>query len=177
MSSMPTVERMRTRRLLLERVRLEHVGDISRLMRDPRVARTLSPDGRPPSEQDVMESTAEKERHWERYGFGMWLVRELATGEAVGRGGLQWTYISDLGEVEAAWAIVPERWGEGLATELAQASIQSAFGPLGMRSIIAFTLPHNRASRRVMEKTGFEYERDIVHVGLPHVLYRRTAAG
>jgi RimJ/RimL family protein N-acetyltransferase len=72
---------------------------------------------------------------------------------------------------------VPERWGEGLATELAQASIQSAFGPLGMRSIIAFTLPHNRASRRVMVKTGFEYERDIVHVGLPHVLYRRTAAG
>ena len=26
-----------------------------------------------------------------------------------------------------------------------------------------------------MEKAGFAYERDIVHVGLPHVLYRRIA--
>jgi hypothetical protein len=24
-----------------------------------------------------------------------------------------------------------------------------------------------------MEKAGFEYERDIVHAALPHVLYRR----
>ena len=28
------------------------------------------------------------------------------------------------------------------------------------------------ASRRVMEKTGFEFERDIVYAGHPHVLYR-----
>jgi hypothetical protein len=28
----------------------------------------------------------------------------------------------------------------------------------------------------VMEKAGFEYERDIVHAGLPHVLYRRRRA-
>jgi RimJ/RimL family protein N-acetyltransferase len=28
------------------------------------------------------------------------------------------------------------------------------------------------ASRRVMEKLGMAYERDVVHAGLPHVLYR-----
>ncbi len=37
------------------------------------------------------------------------------------------------------------------------------------------TLPTNRASRRVMEKAGFGYERDTVHAGLPHVLYRLPA--
>jgi RimJ/RimL family protein N-acetyltransferase len=177
MNPVPGVERIETARLVLERLRMEHLPDVSRLLRDPRVAANLWPGGAPPSEQDVVESTAEKERHWERYAFGMWLLRDRASGEAVGRGGLQWTYISDLDEVEAGWAIVPERWGEGLATELAEASIHSAFGPLGMQSIIAFTLPHNQASRRVMEKTGFEYERGIVHVGLRHVLYRRTAPG
>jgi hypothetical protein len=27
-----------------------------------------------------------------------------------------------------------------------------------------------------MEKTGFEYERGVVHAGLPHVLYRISAS-
>jgi hypothetical protein len=27
----------------------------------------------------------------------------------------------------------------------------------------------------VMEKTGFRYDGEIVHVGLPHVLYRNRA--
>ena len=43
--------------------------------------------------------------------------------------------------------------------------------------MIAITLPDNVASRRVMEKTGFVYEREIRHVGLAHVLYRRRAPG
>ena len=29
----------------------------------------------------------------------------------------------------------------------------------------------------MMEKAGFEYERGIVHAGLPHVLYRRPTGG
>ena len=94
---------------------------------------------------------------------------------AVGRGGLQYTYTAGLHDVEAAWAIVPERWGQGLATELALACVEVGFEQLGLRQIVAFTLPDNVASRRVMEKAGFEYERDIVHVGLAHVLYVRRA--
>ena len=45
-----------------------------------------------------------------------------------------------------------------------------------MKSVVAFTLPDNTASRRVMEKLGMTYERDIVHADLPHVLYRSTRA-
>jgi RimJ/RimL family protein N-acetyltransferase len=48
-----------------------------------------------------------------------------------------------------------------------------AFEQLELLSIVAFTLPDNVASRRVMDKAGFEYERDIMHAGLAHVLYRR----
>jgi RimJ/RimL family protein N-acetyltransferase len=47
---------------------------------------------------------------------------------------------------------------------------------LGLEEIVAFTLPHNVASRRVMEKVGFRYERDIEWAGLPHVLYRQRLA-
>jgi [ribosomal protein S5]-alanine N-acetyltransferase len=172
--STTTLERLETPRLVCERLRMEHLPEISPLLRDPQVAGWLWPHGEP-SEQDVIDGTRQKEDHWERYGFGMWLLRDSRTGETVGWGGLQWTYVAELDEVEVAWAITPQRWRQGLATELARAAIAAAFGPLELREIIAFTLPNNIASRRVMEKAGFIYERDIVHALLPHVLYRRQS--
>jgi RimJ/RimL family protein N-acetyltransferase len=37
---------------------------------------------------------------------------------------------------------------------------------------VALTQPRNVRSRRVLEKVGMAYERDMVHGGLAHVLYR-----
>jgi ribosomal-protein-alanine N-acetyltransferase len=173
--SVLTVDQVQTPRLLCERLRIEHAEELAPLLRDPRVALALWPGREPPTEASVAEGLAAKLDHWERHGFGMWLVRDRATGTMVGRGGLQHTFVADLYDVEAGWAIVPQRWGEGLATELAHAAVAVAFELLALNRIIAFTRPANAASRRVMEKTGFAYERDIVHAGLPHVLYRRHA--
>jgi RimJ/RimL family protein N-acetyltransferase len=175
--STSTIERIETERMILERLRLEHAPEQLRLLLDPRVSLTLSPRGQPPSEAEVIDGLAAKVEHWNRHGFGMWLLRDRETGEMVGRGGLQYTYTAGLNDVEAAWAIVPGRWGQGLATELAHACLETAFGPLDLLEIVAFTLPVNVASRRVMEKSGFAYERDIVHAGLAHVLYRRRRLG
>jgi RimJ/RimL family protein N-acetyltransferase len=72
--------------------------------------------------------------------------------------------------------IVPQRWGDGLATELARASLEVVFGPLAMEEVIAYTQPDNSASRRVMEKSGFVYERDLTFESQPFVLYRQIAA-
>jgi RimJ/RimL family protein N-acetyltransferase len=168
-----TIERVLTPRLVCERLVPEHADELSGLLLDPRVVRTLWPRDELPTELDVRESLRAKVDHWERHGFGMWLARDRETGEMVGRGGLQYTYTAGLNDVEAGWAVVPERWGQGLGTELAHACVEAAFGPLGLLELVAFTLPDNTASRRVMEKAGFTYERDIVHAGLPHVLYRR----
>jgi ribosomal-protein-alanine N-acetyltransferase len=151
----------------------EHEAEMDELTLDTRVYRTLWPWSYPPTRADVRSSLADKRDHWERYGFGLWLLRDRATGELVGRGGLQYTDAIGGYAVEAAWAIVPERWGQGLATELARASVRVAFDSLRLDEIIAITLPDNATSRRVMEKAGFVFERDIVHVGLAHVLYRR----
>lgn len=174
MSTPTSVEVVQTPRLVCERVQEEHLDVLVQMLQDPRVGRWIWPRRRPPTERELHRSLVDKIEHWDRFGFGMWLLRDRASGEAVGRGGLQWTYVADLHEVEAGWAIVPERWGEGLATELAHAAVESGFGPVGLSEIVAFTLPHNTASRRVMAKAGFLYEREIVHASLPHVLYRRT---
>jgi RimJ/RimL family protein N-acetyltransferase len=158
-----------------ERLRPEHAEELEVLLLDPRVGRTLWPTREPLTAVDVRSSVAAGSDHWDRHGFGLWLLRDGETGALVGRGGLQLTFVEDIHEVEAAWAIVPDRWGQGLATELALVAIDVAFDALDLPGVVAFTLPDNVASRRVMDKAGFVYERDIIHAGLPHVLYRRRA--
>ena len=168
------VDRIETARLVCERLRRDHERDLFALLRDPRVAQMTWPRPEGPTAAEVSINLAAKLDHWERYGFGMWLLRDRATGATVGRGGLQWTHATGSDEVEVGWAIVPELWGRGLATEMALLAVDVGLGDLGLGSIIAFTLPHNVASRRVMEKAGFAYERDIEYVDLPHVVYRRA---
>jgi RimJ/RimL family protein N-acetyltransferase len=79
--------------------------------------------------------------------------------------------------VGLACALAAEYWNRGLATETAQAILKLAFERLGLTNIVCFTLPTNRASRRVKEKVRFDYEREVTHAGSPHVLYLITAAG
>ena len=165
-----------TDRLLGEPLAPSHVEELQPLLSDPRVAATLSPNGLPPVPGGTHAALQLKADHWQRYGFGLWLLRDRASGAMVGRGGLQRTRIEGVDEVELAWAIVPERWGQGLATELAIACVEIGFEDLGLPELIAFTLTTNGASRRVMEKVGMTYERDLTYVGLPHVLYRISAA-
>jgi RimJ/RimL family protein N-acetyltransferase len=77
--------------------------------------------------------------------------------------------------VELAYAFVAEYWNWGLAAEMAEAILGGSLRearPDGRRPLHA---PDNRASRRVMEKAEFGYERDVAHTGQPHVLYCITA--
>ena len=168
-----TIERLETAQMVLERVALDQAPEHLRLLLDRRVSSTLWPARGSPTEAEILDGLAAKVEHWERHGFGMWLMRDRETGKMVGRGGLQYTYTAGMNDIEAGWAVAPERWGQGLATELAQASVEVGFEQLALLEIIAFALPTNIASRRVMEKAGFQFERDVVHAGLPHVLYRR----
>ena len=170
-------EHLETARILGERLAPAHEDEFIKLQLNPRVARTMMSPQEPRTREVARAAFERKLRHWQRYGFGQWLFRDRASGTMIGRGGPQHTPVSGRDEVEIGWAIVPERWGQGLATELAGACVEVAFEQLDLLQIVAFTLPDNVASRRVMEKAGFEYERDIVHVGLPHVLYRHRGAG
>jgi len=110
--------------------------------------------------------------HWDEHGFGLWMFHEIASGAFVGRAGLRHVDIEGIDEVELAYAVRPEHQRRGFATEMSTALVDRAFATLGLAQLVCFTLPSNTPSRRVMEKVGFTYERDIVHANRPHVLYR-----
>jgi RimJ/RimL family protein N-acetyltransferase len=118
---------------------------------------------------------AENLAHWAEHGFGLWTFHDRNTGAFVGRGGLRHAILEGRSEVEIAYALMREAWGKGFATEIATACIDVAFHQLALRDLVAFTYPDHAASRRVMEKVGFQYERDIKYHDERHVLYRLHA--
>jgi ribosomal-protein-alanine N-acetyltransferase len=110
--------------------------------------------------------------HWERWGFGPWTV--LRSDTPIGYAGLRHADVGGRPEVELLWFLDADHWNNGYATEMAREAVRVAFEVLELDAVVAETVDVNRASRAVMEKLGMAYERDVVHVGLPHVLYRRS---
>jgi [ribosomal protein S5]-alanine N-acetyltransferase len=160
-----------TDHLIAERLRVEDLDELCRMHHDPRVMATL---GGLRSDDQTRQFLRDNLRHWDRHGYGLWMFRAKPDGRFVGRGGLRNVHVGGHDEVEFAYALMAAFWGRGLATEMAEAILTVAFEHLGRADIVAFTLPTNQASRRVMEKVGCKFERNIVHAGLPHVLYRIT---
>ena len=152
-------------------MRADHFAELCGFYADERVMATLGGVRSPDATRMYLQAVIQ---HWEDHGFGFWIFHDAATGELVGRGGLRRLEIEGTREVEVAYAVVADRWGQGFATEMAEAAVGAAFRNLKLASVVAFTLLANKASRGVMEKVGFSYEREIVYADQPHVLYRLT---
>lgn len=161
-----------TARLRLRPPEAEDAAGYRRLFLDPRVEAWLRPPPLAPfSAAEAERRLAQDRAHWAEHGFGPAVVLEREGGGFVGRAGLRRTEMAGEPAVEVAWALVPERWGAGLATEAAGAAIGAA-PRNAIEEVVACTLPANAASRRVMEKLGMRLAGEVEHAGLPHLLFR-----
>ncbi|HGY92542.1 MAG TPA: N-acetyltransferase [Planctomycetes bacterium] len=106
---------------------------------------------------------------FEEFGFGRWACVLKSEGTVVGFCGLK--YLRDLDEVDVGYRFIPEYWGRGLATEACVASLDFGFNVLGLEQIVAFVLPGNAASFRVLEKAGMQCEGEIDYDGTRVVRY------
>jgi len=171
---------LQTDRLLLRRWRQSDREPFARLNADPRVMQFM-PGSLSREESDRVADRIEA--HFERHGFGLFAAELKSQRVFVGFVGLTVPNFDAHFTpcVEIGWRIAAEYWNQGLATERAQAMLEYAFGPLGLEEVVAFTVPANVASRRVMDKIGMAHrpEDDFDHPQLPnghplrrHVLYR-----
>lgn len=160
-----------TANLLCLRPGASTAADYESLFSEPEVERWLRPDPMPAFvTADFRRMARRDEAHWDRHGYGPWVVREREGGDFVGRGGLAWATVAGQREVELPWAVRPELQQKGYATEMALAAIDAA-REAGLPRVVSLTLPANLASQRVMEKAGLNFVGEIEHVGLPHRLY------
>jgi RimJ/RimL family protein N-acetyltransferase len=65
-------------------------------------------------------------------------------------------------EVEIGYSLAQDFWGQGLATEVESALVEIGFRQCGLANIIAFASIGHGASRHVMEKVGFRFEKDRI---------------
>ncbi len=102
--------------------------------------------------------------------WGFWAAIEKATQEFIGwfllRPALDFKYMVDLGlakadEIELGYRLRQKSWGQGYATEGAQAIIKKVFQETDYQKITAIALADNRASWRVMEKVGLTREQEF----------------
>jgi RimJ/RimL family protein N-acetyltransferase len=87
---------------------------------------------------------------------------------------------------EIGWALARAAWGQGYATEAADAALADGFARLGLPEIVAFTTVSNLRSQAVMRRLGFERrpERDFDHPRFPadhplcrHLVFARGPGG
>jgi RimJ/RimL family protein N-acetyltransferase len=131
---------------------------------------------------------------WRLHGVHKWIAYDRVSGEVVGRGGLSRTPVDDdWGQIyaylpaepwvrvahessrpfvahadwlEIGWAVRPEFWGRGYASEIGQAGLAFAFEVLGVRAVVSCTVRHNKRSRAVMERIGMRYAGEIRSRGM-----------
>lgn len=115
-------------------------------------------------------------------GWGLWATELKSTNEFIGFIGLTipiapFPYLPC---VEIGWRLARPFWGQGYATEGANAVLGVGFGQLGLDEILSFTALSNMRSRAVLERIGmhtrgetFDHPRVAEGSPLrPHCLYR-----
>jgi ribosomal-protein-alanine N-acetyltransferase len=169
-------------RLRLRPWREEDLTPLAAINADPVAMRHFAA---PMSRAESDAWAARLQAHIEAHGWGFWAVERRAAPGCIGAVGLM--HIPWEAEftpaVEIGWRIAPGLQRQGLAEEAARLALAAGFGPAGLPEIVAFTVPANEASWRLMEKLGMAPAGRFEHPRLPqghplrqHLLYRITRA-
>jgi RimJ/RimL family protein N-acetyltransferase len=135
-------------------------ADFMDLERDPEVMRFLNGGHAIDKVQSDPDATFLMPRGTEPY---VWTARRTGNGAFVG-----WFCLYPESErvAELGYRLRRTDWGQGFASEGASALINWGFRSAGYDNIFASTLAANHASRRVLEKIGMSYARNV-HVDWP----------
>ncbi|MDO4269808.1 MAG: GNAT family N-acetyltransferase [Eubacteriales bacterium] len=89
----------------------------------------------------------------------VWAIERNADGRLIGSIGLVGDPARQYGSARMlGYALGVDYWGRGYMTEAVRAAAQYGFDRMTLDLITATCYPDNPASRRVLEKCGFQYE-------------------
>jgi ribosomal-protein-alanine N-acetyltransferase len=167
---------LQTDRLTLRHLEPSDLDALAAMYRDPDVRRFF-PDGMRTLEETRAELEWHRHGHPENPQLGLWATVERSSGTLVGRCGLLPWSIDGVPEVELAFLISKNRWGEGLATEAARGIVHYARETLGLGRLICLIMHGNDASSRVADKVGMTFEREYTDEFGPCRIYALNLAG
>ena len=146
-------DEVHTKRLVLRRPTTDDGTAMFRIHGDPATYRYS------PRSPDPDQATSEKDLqrwilHWQDNGYGYWAVTLLHTGEVIGFGGIAQMYWRDRDVLNLYYRFTPSAWGQGYATEMAQAAVHLTRTHLPHLPIVARIRDKNVPSKRVAERAG-----------------------
>jgi len=158
-----------TTRLAAERLNESHLADLVALHLDAEVSRYLGGVRAPEVTKSYLATNM---AHWDQHGFGLFVLR-AKDGAFAGRAGIRHLLVDDVDEIEIFYAFKREFWGQGLASEIANALTEIGLSKLELPSLIGVVYAGNVASRRVLEKSDYLLERRTIRHGNDVVIYRK----
>lgn len=107
--------------------------------------------------EGIYSKINEKTNDYEKYGYGRWATILKNGKQFAGWAGL--AYLPEFNEIDLGYRFLPEFWGKGIATEACRAILTYGFDKLKLKRIIAIAMKENKASIRVMEKVGMQFDK------------------
>jgi RimJ/RimL family protein N-acetyltransferase len=152
---MPYPQTVETARLTLRRLRRDDVDAFLAVWADPGVWQAIRP-GMPFDSEHGSRRFQHHLQHWETHGFGLSLITDRASGQTVGWVGPSHPdYVPQLtDEIEIGWSLRRPFWGQGMATEGAQAAVSAALEHLRPTRLISLIDEENVRSIAVAKRLG-----------------------
>ena len=163
---------LETKRIVLRPFRLEDAEAAFAMNQDPRVTRFIPQESSATIEEVRQLIKQITLNDYEKYGYGRLALVDKNDGHFMGFAGLK--FLPDLQEVDLGYRLIHKAWGQGFATEAAQALVRYGFETLSLSRIIAMAFLDNTRSIRVMKKSGMRYWKAIQHAGHKVVVYQLT---
>ncbi len=114
------------------------------------------------------------QKQYRENGIGRWALIEKQSGEFMGWAGLKLVKEEINGHsnfYDLGYRLMPKYWGRGYATEAAKTLVKFALETLKLKNLFAFVDPDNKASIRVLEKSGLQSESRFLYEGQAHLWF------
>lgn len=148
-----------TRRLSLRELTMEDAGLILRLFNEPSFIENISDKGIRTLDDARSYLATGPIASYAKNGFGHWLVVEKGSKTPIGICGLMKRDV--LEDIDVGYALLPEHWSQGYASEAVAGVMAHAETTLGLARLVAIVDEANTRSIRLLEKLGFRYERRV----------------
>lgn len=147
-----------TKRLILRKMNQEDASHLLQIFSDP-VAMRYYPSTK--NENETREWIDWTLNNYAKYGVGLWIVEDKATGDFLGQCGIVPQEVDGEIIMEIGFLFVRRAWGKGYATEAATACKKFGFEQLNESEMISLVDVHNTPSSKVAERIGMSVKKKI----------------
>ena len=146
-------EAVLTQRIKLSPVRKDEAEELHQIWIDPEVRKYLWDDLIIPETQ-TQEVINQSLTAFANKKYGLWVARLINQKEIIGFTGY-WQFF-DPPQTQLLYGLLPQYWGQGLATEISKAMIDYGFKEYGFNTINASTDLDNKSSMAVLARLGMK---------------------